>query len=590
LLTVEDQLTDPKATVIVESTLGIKETLKPNDIADLLGKIRKAIVGDRKVTITLREFTVPNKSQSGEIFPLRVSWHVARNQEFVDTVAKDKFRPAFDSNTPIPPEVIAQTKADRDRNYDPSSLTAFATAFEMNLSQYKLAAKPSDEMSGDPHLFVVDAKLLTVTRRGDAGYFAPRPLSNNLWTGEVSFPVYSNPDDPNKTTLKTERVSDVDVDEYARFFFAAFEETVSAGSIAAIDAGSFGQLMTAKDIVSQRLKKLVKPLLKENDGKVPAEVVTAFYEHCRANLTNCYSVHCILRVPVTVFAFSDDERSPRLYGKIDHTQKGKDKDYTFTFASTKVPLKKQSAESDLTLLFAAKPVHSTKTAYLPRVVEFDLFYTVTHIEMDVKGGPPSPEGYNPTSFLALILPKSTKLVDALAIPIPLRKCPVPPVITSQAATLGPPDQVDIVKAKAWTYSLQYEQEDEVRDEVTISVRYPEPKERSLTIGTNDLAKGLVSFQRTYSQIRTRLSGAYAEAWLKEVAKIVKACMDGWDQLTVLADLPPKLPDTYYVESGQPDKDTSRTVSEGPILRGDIRRRGTEDRGSSPCRGATFWRQ
>ena len=564
LLTVQDQLTDPNATLTVESSLGFKVNPDPNKIGGLLSGIRAAIAAGTKTTLTLPEFDVPAQPP-GEIFPLSVTWHVVRKPGLVDDDVRDHFRAAFDSITPIPPQLIAQGKADKDSGREPSSLTTFADAFEKSLRQYKLATVHSDDTSRETRLFVVDAKLLKVAQVGDPVYFAPRPLSNKLWTGEVTFPVYSDNVDKIEKTDKTERVSDVDLDEYARFFLAGFEEVLSAGSISAMDAESFGKLMTAKNTVAEGLKPLVGPLRENTGSQVPQEVTTAFHDHVLDNLTHCYSVHGIVQLPVAVSSVSDGSRSPRLYGKIDHTPTIQVGDYTFTFVPAKLPLREKSSAGNLTFLFGAKPVPANEKAYLPPIATFDLGFTVTHIERDMgPGGPPQPEeGYRPTSWLALIVPEATPLVKNLAIPIPLRKCPVPPVITSQAATLGLPGQTkpdfsDIVKAKAWIYALQYEQEDEVRDEVTIRVQYPQPKTRALPAERKQLAESLVRFQRTYSQLRSRLTGVPAAMWLKELAALVKECSGQWGLVTALTAPPPDSKDTYSVTSEK--LDTYRTVA------------------------------
>jgi hypothetical protein len=341
-------------------------------------KIKNPPPAPIQVPHTFRFVLDPAKLNREDIFTLTAGWKLSRTA-FVDPDAVKNLPEVGEVTSLFPPDVKSPSAADY-------SVLTFANTFEKSFPTLKLAVKSaSKEASHDAKpLWVIRKSLLKFQFNADRPwYYAPRPISNSLWSGDVDLPDYAGGDSG------PQRVTDIDLDVHTRYSLTSLEEVLAPNRAFNFDPQTFTTLMGHKRTLANKLQVLLEPLDTRNPSPYAQKSAQeAFYGRVASNLTQFYATDCILQLPITTTAAqTSGNEPPRIYGKMlgSPVDSSLGKQFCFTFSPAKVPTGATTGqESLLTVLFGATVNPDSPTdPVLPPAPVFDLQFQVTHLEFEI---------------------------------------------------------------------------------------------------------------------------------------------------------------------------------------------------------------
>jgi len=459
------------------------------------------------------------------INPLSVSVVMSRPSTLVDSDAAARLESVGSATSSIKPD----TEIEPDLPELPpdmtgitaSSLVGFAQRFEKAFPELRLATGDSD--TADQALWTVrmgrgvDADgpgiLYTVTP-DSRSFFANAPLSTRLESCSIE-----DPDNPGILVDFT----NVDMDRLGRRFVAVVDDMLSQEKAVALRRASesdFRRLLVAKETVAGGIPNGMLAIYQDDeDDARQASARETFRQALLKSLSAAYDIDTVVTHDVDITnSDTADGPAPNLYGNIVSLDPTGEGEAPFVVGTAKVSL---GAGAKLSFTFSTDL--DSERAQLPA----NLAFQVTYVEHAIQTGKPAwapPSGayeYRSSSWLKLILPDNTRILDdarlpndplklsgpsPINVPIPLREIPTAPVVLRQ---LGTPetavgDDVTLAEAAAWEYEYQIERPRAAQDRIYLHIAFNmKPTMMSLLADEETLLHALCRFDLQY----TRLIGA-----------------------------------------------------------------------------------
>ncbi|WP_434616466.1 hypothetical protein [Azospirillum sp. B2RO_4] len=405
----------------------------------------------------------------------------------------------------------------------------FAEAFETTVAGIRIARAVDRRGRGGLH--VVRPNLLVANSLSEwpsPAFFAPRPLSTTLRSGNVLVRVFRDDDTPD---LIPATVTDVDLDARAADFLAAVESVLTPACAVAcwqIDGSAMARVMGAKRTLAQAFAERATPILKASARPEPLHrrAVQTLREEFLGDLTAVYRVSTLIQFALA--PASQGTSAPRIFGRpafVDpkpapaSAQLGSAKIETAP-ADTAPSTGSPAGGPVLNILLTpdADNAHAMLTAGLRVLIDY--------IEVP-EPQDPGLGGYRGSRWFRLLtgkdeaVPLSTPSGRRWDIPIPLRRFPPPPVALGHAAQAGrdlpeeappptppkPSTPADhVTRARAWSYRIDYGRSWYAQDTAILSASYSAYAPARLAGEGRGPLDCLVSFHRHWPALSPLLLG------------------------------------------------------------------------------------
>ena len=474
--------------------------------------VNSAPTGDAPIVFKTCHVFEPAASPGEVCRELTVDVVVSRPENLLDPEVRAKlqaepegrFREIRQAVAPVPPPFVAVPDAPSGK----SQLKELAGRFETAFAGLRLATGLGE--TGPRALWVVsDAALEVLPAGGGAVTFAPRPLSLDLWSGEVEDvrDYGQDRDDADGLVFTPVRKGavDVDVDRSARSFLEGLEGLLApepAVSIRRVAATDLERLMAAKERLAEKLPDQVANVLAGQSEAGTSAAREAYGQKVRLSLRQGYDLDAIVHVPLAALPVA--EKRTRLYGRmVDRKTAGTDGKPTFQLSVARVELPGDaSAAPALTFVLDSFQEEAQDALAL------DLDFQITHVERGIEEQLMGEDGFETSSWLELVVPRNRSLGEQ-TVPIVLREYPQPPVLVGHTFQPEPlvagPNVLRL--ARSWRYLFGYQWPGASQDSLVATVEYNHEPERTLTAAETDtIPQALVRFQLEFPHLRGILAG------------------------------------------------------------------------------------
>jgi hypothetical protein len=445
-----------------------------------------------------RSFTA-DQVNGATVFELLTELQLRRTAHVHPELASEEA--VFLARTPLKP--ISASQEVGSGNWE-AALRKFATAFEAAFPELKLATgfdkEELDNYEQRKDLFLVRTGRFQWTN-GEPVTLALPPLSTRLLDRAVNVGQYSKEQGWQEAESNQQAFTGVDMDDWARLFFEAFDNLLSpemAGAIYLLDKEALERLLQTKKTLAEAVAGKLKPVLDGQSGNVQT-AAEKLKQRLLQQLSQAYEVNAVVQYPVA-FASPHSGDEIRLYGAPSIRQNSAGQRYTLS--TTKMPSK---SASQLDFLF------TTKTARQESSVKLDLEFKTTHLEYRITENDRF-EGYQASSWLSFVIPPAPASLGSVDIPIVLRDFPEAPVLLAQAARQsddllpGMTAKEALRVATGWDYLIRYNQRLSAQDWLQAEIRFNLPEARSLRARSvsRDLFDVLAAFAHHWPALQADL--------------------------------------------------------------------------------------
>lgn len=270
------------------------------------------------------ETFTPGFRPPGPIFPVTITLRIERDLDLVDPalVTDPGVRAAA---TDLPPHLTGTRSGG-----EAVSLQALARRFERAFPGLRLATAagaPPDQAATRPLTAVSCPDAISYAIEQSAHFFAPRPLSNRLWSSAPACPVPVPEYADGKVTGATNTAcSGVDLDSWGRDFVAAVDRLLSPEYGIAVchvlDAGAdYDRIVAAKGALARAIGQQVVPLVDPPPRAKPPDIEAAreaLHQRLLVELSSAYDVDAIVQFRVAVKSpYTSASTAPRLGGRVE---------------------------------------------------------------------------------------------------------------------------------------------------------------------------------------------------------------------------------------------------------------------------------
>ncbi|HYO16669.1 MAG TPA: hypothetical protein VE685_26010 [Thermoanaerobaculia bacterium] len=417
-----------------------------------------------------------------------------------------RFREIREAVAPVPPPFIAAPGTAPETSQLEELARRFATAF----AGLRLATGLGE--TGPRSLWMVaEAALEVRPAGGPAVTFAPRPLSLDLWSGEVEdVRDYGQDRDDSDGIVFTpirKGAVDVDVDRSARSFLEGLEGLLApepAVSIRRVAAAELEALMAAKERLAEKLPDQVANVLAGQSPEGTSAAREAYRQKVRLSLRQGYDLDAIVHVPLAALPVAPERT--RLYGRmVDRRTAGANGRPTFQLSVARVELPGEAAAAPaLTFVLDSFQEEAQDALVL------DLEFQITHVERGIEEQQRGEDGFETSNWLELVVPRNRSLGEQI-VPIVLREYPQPPVLlghTFQPESLAAePDTLR--SARSWRYLFGYQWPGASQDSLVATVEYNQGLNQDPSVDLDEadtIPQALVRFQLEFPHLRGILAG------------------------------------------------------------------------------------
>jgi hypothetical protein len=331
----------------------------------------------------------------------------------------------------IPAGISIDANTQEDR---PSALRRFADDFEAALPDWKLATATLEP--GVVSLWAVRRSLVRFEpQSGEAIYYAPRPISNELWSGTVS---------SRKGGEVLRKVVDLDVDRHAAAFLEVIDKVTKgevASAVGRLNRDAFTEIMRDHRSIADRFAELTQPIIVDSAPTSPelkANAQELIRQRVLRTAAAAYSLETVVQVRVNV---SNRASEPiRLFGAVE--------DGRATLSTAKVSIVPGNDESSLTFGFDVPVTEEAQNVMIPGAT-----FRVTHVEHTIEAE--ADTAYERSSWLTLVKGEPITIGQQV-VPIPLRSFPTAPVLKRHADISEWQFDSPLRDVDEWRYEFEYD--------------------------------------------------------------------------------------------------------------------------------------
>lgn len=478
---ISEQITDANV------SLGIRSSLRPSDDLALTAQQRKALA------TLLEEIARFVESGGSQPAPVQVGLPVTKTQtleaffELTVTLAIERkdaalIHPAAADDPEVRSALTVISPAAEGGALTAASLRQFAEELEAAIPAMRVAVGTS--AAGGAGVWVV--------RIGARGAIDVEVDAKN-----VRF--YAVP------PITTDRIpGDGDFDVIGRRFLEAIDWFVGqelAPRVLALHPQSFDSVAERKRELAGAIADQLTPLLAKHDpagDDLIAGAREALRQKLLIALETAYKVDVVVAFPCKVTSpLAGGDTGPKLFGSIDAKPGG---------GALPVPLGLTSAKLDVgTAGTGTRPLAFLVDVFTERNVsslDVDLSYVVTNLEYFA----PTKERDRFSRWLKFVNPGNAVPLGATRIPVPLRQYPLAPRIAHTAIPDGKPSSPSpVMRARAWTYDVQYEADNAAQDTVTLEIELNVQARAAKALQAGEsLLDLLTEFDRRYPVMQAEL--------------------------------------------------------------------------------------
>lgn len=471
------------------------------------------------------------------IFAVTVQIDMMRSDNLLDSNWKTLVPEIGKISSYLTPKVPLPTIDNTDNSAAPSNaLQQFATNFEAAFPGLHLALGQNSATANSNDNDNSNNRSLWAVHLGSTGFnynineaqplfFAPAPLSNSLFTGNVDINSYGS-DNGISSTTTTRKFSGVDINLSGRELLVAIENILDAANIVPafkLSSASINAIISNKATLAKAIYHQVSNILVTADNSIGDRrnvAADSLYQKLLANLVEGFDIETIIQYRVDVNLPNNinyaNGTAPRLFGQpvvmavLDRDGNPLNSKIDFTLSTASIAL--TNGGSYLTFLF------DTPSPEKLEDITLKLLYRINSIEYNISNlsGIADYQSSDWLTFInpvdrgdatVVLSPGNPNYIGDVDIPIPLRTFPISPSLLLQNANNDPDSLINLADIRQWEYIYTYEHLDIAQDTIKSEVLFnstgsaASTQSNATTSTTKDqLTAKLINFSSVYQDI------------------------------------------------------------------------------------------